>query len=851
MAIPWCHQRWTCFRTGLIRRRLSRSSRPASTRISSWERPRRWRRTVRTSAQLLRSSLSVWRTMIRWVMMQLNAATWWSFPWQCGTSTAPSPTWCFGSTWTTARTPWLVAAWPRNYTCGTWSTTCCCPLWTWIWNIFFPVTFCRGVMRFLSFRPGRTSPFSWPSWKTRARIWRASRRSRSTDGRSERWHTVSLWASCWRHCSRKLWTAVGQWPRTRFWPSTLLMELWLASRRTPLVAEEHGQSRTHQSRRYLKIPLPRRPSIFWDDSMVAFVPSRAIWIWTRRRTGWWTWCRFTQRIGVFHHWLPAGVRCSLCLVTTCIVRSTERRLRVSLWVSSRAEASPSPCACCLSPCGVSSRPIDSGGGRSVLPTTQRCCALWRMSEASGAPWCWQALEISWSSKNSCAMKTCGMRGSWSYSTAWSRSTTFARATAQSSTPTSGSGGRSLMTNAGRSCVRCKVRRGVCWRWRERRRFCVGWPHLRVAASHQGTVDGGVFSSSVRLHGGHLHHHCTWCHAPWHQERVWTLHVHPSRVVPLGDACEGLRQRVPEHVLSRGKRYFVAQTVTGRFRTSVHERVRWRLHGAQWHGEARSADSWSVLAHPHTVLGGTLKASSTTYRRTRIVSSPSRTWHRTSTRSSLWSEGFLGTSLPWWRSMLRKLRDPNLTSALRRTMWHLFLFPLAHVPNHHSALATFLLVIALKTSPTASASGTVEAHLVPFFSIAFCWDLSAMRSEHAWLVPFNTKAHPPHDVRRTQAHSRAITIIILIPDPPPTSDAQHIICRSRCRAPSASFLSRLHIVWSSWALTHTFSGHLRPSPCFLLAFPTFLTLATTLERSARHQTEHPWITGNHSFTWLQW
>ena len=40
-------------------------------------------------------------------------------------------------------------------------------------------------------------------------------------------------------------------------------------------------------------------------------------------------------------------------------------------------------------------------------------------------------------------------------------------------------------------------------------------------------------------------------------------------------------------------------------------------------------------------------------------------------------------------------------------------------NPHSVLVIFLLVIALKTSPTASASGTVEAHLAPFFGIAFC------------------------------------------------------------------------------------------------------------------------------------
>ena len=43
----------------------------------------------------------------------------------------------------------------------------------------------------------------------------------------------------------------------------------------------------------------------------------------------------------------------------------------------------------------------------------------------------------------------------------SRCTTFARVTAWSPTPTSGSGGRSVTMNAGRSCVRCKVPRGVC------------------------------------------------------------------------------------------------------------------------------------------------------------------------------------------------------------------------------------------------------------------------------------------------------------------------------------------------------------------------------------------------------
>ena len=37
--------------------------------------------------------------------------------------------------------------------------------------------------------------------------------------------------------------------------------------------------------------------------------------------------------------------------------------------------------------------------------------------------------------------------------------------------------------------------------------------------------------------------------------------------------------------------------------------------------------------------------------------------------------------------------------------------------------------------------------------------------------------------------------------------------------SFRFVPPLHIVWSSWALTHTISGHLRPSPYFLRAFPT--------------------------------
>ena len=49
----------------------------------------------------------------------------------------------------------------------------------------------------------------------------------------------------------------------------------------------------------------------------------------------------------------------------------------------------------------------------------------------------------------------------------------------------------------------------------------------------------------------------------------------------------------------------------------------------------------------------------------------------------------------------------------------FEFPLAQVPNPHSALAILLWVIPLKTSPAPSAGGTVEAHVVPFFGIAFC------------------------------------------------------------------------------------------------------------------------------------
>ena len=98
----------------------------------------------------------------------------------------------------------------------------------------------------------------------------------------------------------------------------------------------------------------------------------------------------------------------------------------------------------------------------MLPTTQRCGALWRRSEASGCPMVLIGARVFLELEELLCYEDLRDAGKLVVLDSLEQVHRFSQEHPHSLlTPTSGSGGRSLMMNAGRSCVRCKVPRGVC------------------------------------------------------------------------------------------------------------------------------------------------------------------------------------------------------------------------------------------------------------------------------------------------------------------------------------------------------------------------------------------------------